>query len=278
MINGFWQGYVQTLPGNLLDQVPEYVDTVTLFVAAPSPESTVSTNYLCKVYPEAQQQGWVKTLQSRGQKVLMSLMDTPSTHWNQVDIDAFVASVKNTVMSSGEGNWNLQGVDIDLESGMPDEVWVETFTTLIQKLRAELGPSAIITADAFTLGPYETAVLTATKDQLSWVNTMGYFWPADEMERSAQQYAQILGGINKVAIGVGIGYRGGNSTPLSEVEEVSAYAQQQGLKGIMAFALNNDNTQTSGDPAQWGYVSAIQSNLRATAKKTAALSHSCLLL
>jgi len=69
--------------------------------------------------------------------VLLSLMDTPSTHWNNVDIPAFVQNVKAEVI---DGEWGLNGIDIDLESGMPADAWAQTFINLIGEFRRVLGP------------------------------------------------------------------------------------------------------------------------------------------
>jgi hypothetical protein len=263
IFNGFWQGYTQTPATNLLNETPSYVNTVTLFVAAPSPSNTVDTNYLCKQYSSSQQQVWAKQLQKQNQRVLMSFMDTPSTHWNSVNVTTFAQSVEQQVMASS--GWGLNGVDIDLESGMPSNLWVDTFVKLIVALRKAIGPGAIITADAYTQSANETAVLQQTKDQLSWVNTMGYFWGASEMESAAEHYEKIMGSMDKVAIGVGVGYQSGQSTPLSEVAALARYARKNDA-GMMLFPLNNDNPATSGDPSVWGYSETIEANLAAAAK------------
>jgi Glycosyl hydrolases family 18 len=258
IFNGFWQGYDPTPPTNYLNLTPAYVNTVTLFVAAPSPSSTVATGYLCSKFSASQQQTWAQQLQQQNQQVLMSFMDTPTTWWNSVNVTTFAQSVAQEVMAAS--GWGLNGVDVDLESGMPANVWVDTFVSLITALRTAIGPSAILTADAYTQSANETAVLEQTKDQLSWVNTMGYGWDAGAMESAAEHYANIMGGMNKVAIGVGVAYQGGQSTPLSEVAVLAQYAQQNGA-GMMVFPLNNDNPATSGDPAVWGYCSTIEANL-----------------
>ncbi|HET6842947.1 MAG TPA: hypothetical protein VFK06_14930 [Candidatus Angelobacter sp.] len=266
IFNGFWQGYSKTEPSNLLNQVPAYVNYVTLFVAAPSPVSTVDTNYLCKDYSASQQQQWSAQLQNQGQNVLMSFMDTPSTHWNNVNIPDFVNSVQQEVITGG---WNLNGVDIDLESGMTSN-WVDSFVNLISSLRNTLGPDAVITADAYTQSDDEVAVLTQVASDLSWVNTMGYFWDTEQMKSAADFYANIMGGMYKVNIGVGVQYKKNVSTPLSEVKDLASFAQQNGA-GMMLYGLNFDNPQTPGDPSLWGYSSAINQILNATAtlKKTA---------
>src|SRR5438270_1634636 len=101
--NGYWMGYQPS--GNPLNATPPYVNKVTLFVAAPAPDGkSLDTNYLCKEYPKEQQIAWTKQLQQRGVEVLMSLMDTSSTHWDNVDIPAFAQNFKATVI---DGEWGL---------------------------------------------------------------------------------------------------------------------------------------------------------------------------
>jgi Glycosyl hydrolases family 18 len=264
IINGYWMGYNKTPATNLLNEIPSYVNTVTLFVAAPSPTSGLDTNYLCKEYSATQQQTWVKQLQKQQQKVAMSFMDTPTAHWNNVNVTTFAQTVAQQVI--GSSGWGLNGVDVDLESDMDSSVWAKTFINLIKALRTAIGPNAILTADAYTQTQAEMEVLKETKDQLSWVNTMGYFWDTAQMESAAKNYAKVMGGMQKVAIGIGVDYQSGASTPMTEVQALAKYAKQNKAAGMMVFATNNDCPSRNGGLPVWSYCSAINTGLGAATK------------
>lgn len=264
IFNGYWAGYQPN--GSTLDQTPNYVNKVTLFVAGPAPDmQSLSTNYLCSVYPKEQQIQWVRQLQAQGIEVLMSLMDTPSTHWNVVDIPAFVQSVKAEAI---DGEWGLNGVDIDLESGIPAGEWVTAFTSLIQEFRSALGPpgstnssgqcNSRISVAAYTLDQStEIPLLQAVGADLDWLNTMAYWNGAQGNEALFQSYLQYVSQVN---MGIGVAYQSGSSTDLQQVELTAQFAQATPNCGMMEFLLNNDCPYYT-QQAQWTWASAINANL-----------------
>jgi hypothetical protein len=90
---------------------------------------------------------------------------------------------------------------------------------------------------------------------------MGYFWDTSTMESSAQYYANIMGGMDRVTIGVGVAYDNGASTPLSEVATLATYAKKNGA-GMMLFPTNNDNPTTDPNQQQvFQYCTTIAQNL-----------------
>jgi chitinase len=249
MLNAYWMGFQPD--GNTLDQTPTYYDTATLFVAAPSASGGIDTGYFTKAYPLSQILSWSKQLQARGTQVLVSFMDTPTTHWNNVDLAAFAQSVQQTVI----GEWGMNGVDIDLESGMPSSVWASTFTALIQQLRSTLGPASGANAK-LSVAAYrpslEMPILKAAGQSLNWLNTMAYFADTSGNQQLFNTYKPLVPYVN---IGIGIDYQSGQSTPLSEVAQLSQFAAKQG-GGMMAFAANNDCPKYSGQP-QWTWSNTI---------------------
>jgi hypothetical protein len=262
IFNGYWMGYQPG--GNTLDETPNYVNKVTLFVAAPASDGkSLDVNYLCKAYSQQQQIEWAQQLQKQGTEVLMSLMDTSSTHWNNVDIPAFVQNFKDVVI---DGVWGLNGVDIDLESGMPQNVWAQTFTSLIQEFRSVLGPKGTtnsngqcvsrISVAAYRLN-LEQPILQAAGGDLDWLNTMAYWNDASSNESMFSQYTKY---VDQVNMGIGVDYQDGQSTDLGQVELMAKYAAQTANCGMMEFALNNDCEQYSNQP-QWTWASAINSNM-----------------
>ena len=64
IFDAYWLGY-QEPPGQTLEQTPDFIDYVTLFLAGPTEESKVTTAYLCKVYGEEKIKQWVKDVRAR---------------------------------------------------------------------------------------------------------------------------------------------------------------------------------------------------------------------
>lgn len=262
LFNGYWMGYQPN--GNVLNATPGYVNKVTLFVAAPAADgSSLDVNYLCKAYSQEQQIEWAQQLQAGGTEVLMSLMDTSTTHWNDVDIPAFAANFKEVVI---DGPWGLNGVDIDLESGMPANVWADTFTEMIEEFRSVLGP--IGTTDSsgknvsrISVAAYrpslEQPILEAAGADLDWLNTMAYWNDASGNESLFNWYRQYVSQVN---MGIGVDYQNGASTDLGQVELMAQFAAKTAGCGMMEFALNNDCPLYSGQP-DWTWASAINTNM-----------------
>lgn len=68
-------------------------------------------------------------------KILLSLMDTPTIHWNIVNAEIFALNLEALIDDLG-----INGIDIDSESAMDADDYVSTFIQLIQTLRKVLGP------------------------------------------------------------------------------------------------------------------------------------------
>jgi len=263
IVNGYWLGYQAN--GNTLDQTPSYFNTVTLFVAAPTASNELGVNYLCSAYPQTQQIAWVQQLQSQGTEVLMSLMDTPTVHWNDIDITAFA---QNVVATAINGPWGLNGIDIDLESRMPGAVWAYTFEQLISAFRTALGPlgqtnkngqvNSRLSVAAYNPGG-EEPVLKAVGNQLDWLNTMAYPDNAAENEQLFKTYSKWVAQIN---LGVAVPPQPNNDyTPLANVQPIAQYAAATSNCGMMEFALNNDCPYYNSGEPQWAWASAIEAGL-----------------
>lgn len=266
IFTGYWAGYQDD--GNLLNATPAYVNKVTLFVAAPAPDGkSLDVNYLTKAHSQDQQIAWARQLQQQGAEVVMSLLDTPSTHWNHVDIPAFVRSFKAEVI---DGPWGLNGVDIDLESGMPADVWAETFTRLIEEFRHVLGPKDTTNAQGqcvsrISVAAYrpwlEDPILKAAGADLDWLNTMAYWNDASGNEALFNTYRQYVSQVN---MGIGVNYQPGASTDLQQVALMAQFAAKTDHCGMMEFVLNNDCLAISGKP-DWTWASTINENMNGTA-------------
>lgn len=258
---GYFRGFEST--GNLLSTTPTSVTHINLFVAGITPDGkSLATNYLTKGSSASQLIAASQQLQKQGQQVSMSLMDSSTIHWNNVDIPSYVQSVQQVAM----GQWGLNGIDVDAESGMPADVYVDTMVNLVTSLRQALGSNALLTYTAYTLGQkvlgygtdfnFDGEILPKIASTIDWVNTMGYFWDTQDQQTAFAAYADLVGP-EKVAIGVGVDYQGGASTPLDEVSALASWQPASGSKaGMMLYALDGDAPQFTGKP-QWTWVDTI---------------------
>lgn len=259
---GYWLGYVNPL-GNALNTTPTSVTNINLFVAGiTNTGSLLDTDYLTSNCPASQMQTWAHDLQAQGQQVSMTLMDSGTIHWNNVDIPSYCANVNEVAL----GQWGLDGIDIDAESGMPDDVYVDTMVSLVTNMRSAIGPDALLTYVCYTLGTgvdsnHDAEILPQINDSINWINTMGYFWSTSQQQAAFDLYANIVGP-EKVNIGVGCGYGNGHQfTPLSECATLAAWQPSGASKcGMMTFNLNNDNPSLSGKPI-WTWTDTIANNL-----------------
>jgi hypothetical protein len=257
IFNAYWLGY-QEPTGQTLDQTPEYIDHVTLFLAGPTAESKVTTAYLCKVYGEEQIVEWVGKVRARGQKVLLSFLDN-ETHWNEVDMPTFAASAREVM-----DKWGLDGFDIDAESSMPEGVFAPSFIELAEALSGILDGKLLTYTCYQGCGPdsNDNAILSKIRGQLSWVQLMAYWNDAGGYEDLYRQYANVVAD-DMVAIGVMPGKEGtgDQSTRLEDVKKLSAWNPPGSSKaGMMMFGTNRDNPQFTAEP-DWTYAQAIREEL-----------------
>ncbi|MGO9320698.1 MAG: hypothetical protein ACLQBY_07865 [Solirubrobacteraceae bacterium] len=258
IFDGYWLGY-QDPPGQTLDQTPAYVDHVTLFVAGPDESSRLDTSYLCSKYKAPQIIDWVRGLQAQGQKVLLSILDTPTVHWNKVDIPTFAASVREVAL----GEWGLDGIDVDAESEMPEAEFVSSFVELVDEIAAVLQSGQLLAYTCYQ-GCYpesqDNQILSKVQQHLNWVNLMAYWDEPPAAVALFEQYASVVGE-RRVAFGVKPGHEGEDqSTLLATVEALAKWEPTGEPKaGMMLFGLNRDNPTFTQLP-EWTFAEAIERN------------------
>jgi hypothetical protein len=209
----YWGGYFDS--PLTLDKIPDYVDIVILAFASPdikNGHSILITDFLCSKYSDQTIIEWVKLIQARGQKVLMSILDTPQTHWNNLNIKEFIISMKQIVIDK----WGCDGIDIDAESGMPDNVYVQYFVELVQEVRKAIGYDKLLTYTCYTgtEGP-DGSILKETKTDINWINLMAYFDNIQGMMDLYKDYSTIME--NNITVGVKAGT---DFTNLNEVKQL----------------------------------------------------------
>ena len=121
VINGYWGGYFDS--PLTLNKTPDYFNVVTLAFAGPDKDSSVTTDFLCSRFSKEIIIRWMKDLKkiNPSVKILLSIIDNPTYHWNNVNLDLFTDNVLTII-----NEWGLDGIDIDGQSGMSEHCFVRT--------------------------------------------------------------------------------------------------------------------------------------------------------
>ena len=255
----YWGGYFVTPPSSpqFLNLIPSYVDYVILAFAGPIQDSTMETTFLCSRYSANQIKTWIKLLHDKGIKVLMSLLDTPQTHWDMIDLSKFAKSVKQIAIDQ----WGCDGIDIDAESGMDSDKYVDKFVELANNLRKEIGDDLILTYTCYTgTQSYDGDILNQIKDKIDWIQLMAYFDTFNSMIDLYNDYKTIMG--DEICIGVKAGEP--DMTPISEVKKLCQWNPSK--KGMMLWTFNRDiPVYTNKPPLTW--CKTIYKNLKNVKKR-----------
>ena len=239
----YWGGYFnnENKYPQTLNLAPKYIDIIILAFVGPNKDSTAETTFLCSKYSDNQIIDWIRSCHNNGQKVFVSILDTPEVHWDSIDLLKFSKSLKSLI-----DRWGLDGVDIDAESGMDPNNYVETFINLAKFVKKEIG-SLPLTYTCYTgsNGP-DGPILKCIRDQIEYIQLMAYFFDFNSMINLYKDYSTIMG--DKIIIGVKAG--NGDGTPLSEVQKLCLWNNNK--KGMMLWTLNRDTPQyTNKNLNEW---------------------------
>ena len=252
IINCYWGGYFDS--PHTLDKTPDNIQYVTLAFSNPTIDSQLSTEFLCSKYSDKEIIIWVKFLQIKGIKILMSIIDSPTIHWNTIDKVKFAKSVNEIAINK----WGLDGIDIDAESGM-SENYCENFISLVENIRNEIPQDKIITYTCYQgIELNDGIILKSIKDKINWINLMAYFDSFDGMVNLFNDYNKIIDEKN-IIIGVKAGADDDYSrTPVDEVAKLCKWNLNK--KGMMLWTLNRDCNSFTGK-TDWLWLNTIKENL-----------------
>ena len=251
ILSCYWGGYFKNdkkYP-QTLDTIPDFVDIVILAFVGPVKDSTVETTFLCSIYNEDTIKQWIKICQLKGIKVYVSILDTPETHWDKVNLPIFVNSLRKLVI-----DWNLDGIDIDAESGMNPSNYVDTFINLINEINKQINYLPLTyTCYMGTTGP-DGPILKAIRDKIDYIQLMAYFYNFNNMIDLYNDYQKIMN--DNIVIGV----KAGNPdiTQLDEVKKLCLWNRNK--KGIMLWTYNRDTPQYTENPLNI-WLNTINNNL-----------------
>ena len=247
----YWGGYFDNDKNypQTLDMTPSCVDIVILAFVGPQRDSTVETTFLCSVYPEDKIKLWIRKCQEKGIKVMVSILDTPTTHWDKINLLTFAKSLKVLI-----DDWHLDGVDIDAESGMDQKNYIETFINLAKFVKNEIG-SLPLTYTCYTgiEGP-DGKILRNIKDSIEYIQLMAYFDSCDGMISLYNDYKRVMN--DRIVIGVKAGEP--DITPIDEVEKLCLWNNNK--KGMMLWTINRDTPQYTNEKL-YTYTNIIKNNL-----------------
>lgn len=255
---GYWQGFTESGDAPLfappLRETPLHVNIVAIAFAVPGVNSTLITTYVTSQNnTEHDIIADTEILQNRGQKVVMSINGNPKMPWASLQPIQFAESISQLAKQ-----WKLDGVDLDYETygTQPGQ----HFVSVIKAIRDKMGNDFIISYPAYI--PFRDSFLTSVQDEISLVMTMAYW--NDEASAIAlfETYENLLGGPEKLMIGIKPGIDGENqSTPIAAVPGLAQYKPKAGDKaGIMLYSLSLDfHKYTSQGRFHW--TSLIQQHL-----------------
>jgi len=251
LFTAYWTGYQKSI--NTLDTTPLGVDQVILAFFGPL-DNKVEITFITSLYSAEQLKTWIKIVKSKGIKVIASLLDTPETHWNTVDMAQFSKSLSTLIEE-----WGFDGIDIDAESGMPSSQYISSFVSLIKTCRSLLPESAPLSYTCYLgLESYDGEILKETIDLIDTVQLMAYGDDFNSMIGLFNNYNQLVPA-DKLVIGVKAG-----TTPLQEVVKLTEWNSAK-KGGMMLWNLPLDTISYSNKP-RWSYFQAILDNIKRSDK------------
>ena len=256
MINCYWGGYFDS--SITLNKCPDCIDILTLAFAGPDENSKLSTEFLCCKYDRETIIQWMKEVRTNNPKIkiLLSIIDNPTNHWNTVDLKCFAESAKSVIEY-----WGFDGIDIDAESGMPDDVYNNYFIELINMLNGVINfkdTNKILSYTCYT-GNRNTdgIILKNTKNYINYINLMAYFDSLKDYESLYNTYKEFYGS-DEIFIGVKAGADNDPSTTHLPIVKELIQFKKNIKKGMMLWTINRDCSKFTGKPS-YTWINLINS-------------------
>ena len=253
----YWIGQEPNPPSPTLDQMPTCVNIVPLAFVGIKEDAEgnyeLDFGFLTQHFPAEQIQGWIRTVQANGTKVLFSILDKKLGTIAGAKLAPFVTNVAANVAA-----WGVDGIDFDYEP--PKES--ATLVPLIEALRAALPAGSVFSAPIYARWTSMPDMLKGLAGAVDYVTTMDYTpYPGYDTTISlCSQYAEIMDGWSKLVIGIscmGPATDGdyGDFTPYADVSKLSAYEPSgtESKGGAMLYTFSYDVTTRPDAKSGTGY-------------------------
>lgn len=241
----YWIGQEPNPPSPTLNQVPAYVDIVPLAFVGIAEDYTLDFNFLTQHFSAQTIQGWIKTVQANGTKVLFSINDSKLGSIPSESLQAFIENVASNVTA-----WGVDGIDFDYEPPAASS----TLVPLVTSLREALNPGSIFTAPIYEAWLSDDSTKTLLRDLapvVDYISTMDYTPYPGKQETIflCTQYAEIIGGWEKLVIGMScMQPTDDDFTILDDVKVLAAYVPPSGVSkgGAMLYTFSYDVKSRQG--------------------------------
>lgn len=198
----------------------------------------------------------IRVMQQRGIKVIFSIFTPPLT--GATDALAFATAARDFV-----NQWNLDGIEIDLEGHPTQPYMLPTLGTLFGPLS---NSGKILTVVDYN--NYNLTHIANANQFLDYMSTMSYWNTSANVSQVLAPYAAAMGDPKKVLIGVGGGpaINPGQATPRGEEKKIAEWLNQNSPgTGMMNFIMDADYNTKGPDgiiTRDMGYSQGILSILK----------------
>ncbi|MEJ2856691.1 MULTISPECIES: chitinase [unclassified Saccharothrix] len=288
VLTGYWHNFDNGSRLLKLADVPTTYDIVAVAFADAVPATrgavdfTLDPTLSSKLggYTDAQFKADVKTLQARGQKVIISVGGEKGTIWvgDSASSTAFATSVKSLIAEYG-----FNGVDIDLENGI-NSTYMSSALRSINAAGGKILTMAPQTIDMQSTGQEYFKLALAVKDILTVVN-MQYYNSGTMLGCDQKVYSQgtvdflvalaciqLQNGLRPDQVGLGLpaspsGAGGGYQSPanvnaalncLAKGTNCGSFKPSQtwpGIRGAMTWSINWDASNS------WQFANTVAPHL-----------------
>ncbi len=249
MFSAYYGAYFDQSVSNSFSSIYDRNLTVnSVILAFGSPYGSFLTlDFATKYVTQDNLSSTIYKLQSRGTKVGLSIMDTSTSNWNQIDLSLFARSVANKVNEMG-----LDFIDIDAESSMRQVDYIPCFITLIKELHQALPENVTLYYTCYGTGELDKQILLSVGSYISYVQLMVYSGSYESMNASFSFYAEF---VNPAQILVGVSCDVMDLTSLQNVANFTCF-NHNSKGGVMLWNLAQDNQGQTGS-VSWLWTDTV---------------------
>ena len=231
ILNAYWSGHLKT--SLEIDKIPDYIDYLTLWFASPDINNNIDLDFLCSQYDEDKLIIEIAKLKNKGIKILLSIVDNPENQWDKINIEEFIINLNKKIIQ-----WNLDGLDIMVESSMDSDSFKISFVKIIKMIRRICHKNIILTYSCnFKNKSNDRYILDVVKDKINWINILTFYTPKINFENIYNFYDKILK--NKISICLKLGIKEDDyNLTLKDFKQITKWNSNK--IGISIWTINKD--------------------------------------